>query len=139
MAVHLNILPSIIAAGDLGVLAQMQSASVVGLEALMVGVELDVSPGLPTFAIVGLPDTAVREARERVRAAVRNSGYEMPVRRITVNLAPADTRKAGPVFDLPIALGILTATRQIPRTRFAGTSSSASSRWMGPCAPSRGC
>ena len=86
----------------------------------MVGVELDVSPGLPTFSIVGLPDTAVREARERVRAAVRNSGFEMPVRRITVNLAPADTRKAGPVFDLPIALGILTATRQIPPDALRG-------------------
>ncbi len=101
-------------------LAQIQSASVVGLEASMVGVELDVSPGLPTFAIVGLPDPAVREARERVRAAVRNSGYEMPVRRITVNLAPADTRKAGPVFDLPIALGILAATRQIPPDALRG-------------------
>src|SRR5207302_6726990 len=111
---HLNIFPSIIPMGDRGVLAQIRSASVVGLEASVVWVELDVSRGLPTFAIVGLRDTAVREARERVRAAVRKSGYEMPVRRITVNLAPADTRKAGPVFDLPIALGILTATRQIP-------------------------
>ena len=68
-------------------LAQIQSASVVGLEASMVGVELDVSPGLPTFSIVGLPDTAVREARERVRAAVRNSGFEMPVRRIGLVIA----------------------------------------------------
>src|SRR5205807_597522 len=117
---HLNIFPSIIPMGDRGVLAQIRSASVVGLEASMVEVELDVSPGLPTFSIVGLPDTAVREARERVRAAVRNSGYEMPVRRITVNLAPADTRKAGPVFDLPIALGILTATRQIPPDALRG-------------------
>ena len=100
-------------------LAQIQSASVVGLEASMVGVELDVSPGLPTFAIVGLPDPAVREARERVRAAVRNSGYEMPVRRITVNLAPADTRKAGPVFDLPIALGLLAAMGVLPASEIA--------------------
>ena len=87
-------------------LARVRSAAVVGLEASIVEVEVDVSPGIPTFAIVGLPDAGVREARERVRAAVRNSGYEMPVRRITVNLAPADTRKEGPVFDLPIALGV---------------------------------
>lgn len=95
-------------------LARVQSASIVGLEASMVAVEVNVSSGIPTFAIVGLSDTAVREARERVRAAIRNAGYEMPVRRITVNLAPADTRKEGPAFDLPIALGILSATRQIP-------------------------
>ncbi len=92
----------------------MRSATVVGLEAVTVDVEVDVSPGIPTFAVVGLPDAAVREARERVRAAIRNAGYEMPARRITVNLAPADTRKEGPAFDLPIALGILTATRQMP-------------------------
>ena len=92
------------------VLARVRSAAVIGLEASMVEVEVDVSPGIPTFAVVGLPDAGVREARERVRAAVRNSGYEMPVRRITVNLAPADTRKEGSVFDLPIALGILMAT-----------------------------
>ena len=95
-------------------LAHVQSATVVGLDAVTVDVEVDVSPGIPTFAVVGLPDAAVREARERVRAAIRNAGYEMPARRITVNLAPADTRKEGPAFDLPIALGILAATRQLP-------------------------
>jgi magnesium chelatase family protein len=95
-------------------LAKARSAAVVGLEASIVEVEVDVSPGIPTFAVVGLPDPGVREARERVRAAIRNSGYEMPVRRITVNLAPADIRKEGPVFDLPIALGILAATQQVP-------------------------
>jgi magnesium chelatase family protein len=92
----------------------------VGLDAVPVDVEVDVSPGIPTFAVVGLPDTAVREARERVRAAIRNAGYEMPPRRITVNLAPADTRKAGPAFDLPIALGILAATRQVPEAGLDG-------------------
>jgi magnesium chelatase family protein len=102
------------------VLARVRSAAVVGLEASIVEVEVDVSPGIPTFAIVGLPDAGVREARERVRAAVRNSGYEMPVRRIIVNLAPADTRKEGSAFDLPIALGILTATRQIPPDPLGG-------------------
>jgi magnesium chelatase family protein len=96
------------------VLACVRSAAVIGLDASIVEVEVDVSRGIPTFTIVGLPDAGVREARERVRAAVRNSGYEMPVRRITVNLAPADTRKEGSVFDLPIALGILSATQQIP-------------------------
>ena len=101
-------------------LARVQSAAVVGLDALPVDVEVDVSPGIPTFAVVGLPDTAVREARERVRAAIRNTGYEMPPRRITVNLAPADTRKAGPAFDLPIALGILVATRQVPEAGLDG-------------------
>ena len=73
-------------------LACVRSAAVIGLDASIVEVEVDVSRGIPTFTIVGLPDAGVREARERVRAAVRNSGYEMPVRRITVNLAPADTR-----------------------------------------------
>ena len=101
-------------------LARVRSASVVGLDAVPVDVEVDVSPGIPTFAVVGLPDTAVREARERVRAAIRNAGYEMPPRRITVNLAPADTRKAGPAFDLPIALGILAATQQVPQSGLDG-------------------
>lgn len=95
-------------------LARVPSAAVVGLEASMVEVEVDISPGIPVFAVVGLPDAGVREARERVRAALRNSGYEVPVRRITVNLAPADTRKEGAAFDLPIALGVLAATQQIP-------------------------
>ncbi len=101
-------------------LARVRSAAVVGLDASIVEVEVDVSPGIPTFAVVGLPDAGVREARERVRAAVRNSGYKMPVRRITVNLAPADTRKEGPVFDLPIALGILVATQQVPPAALVG-------------------
>ena len=74
---------------------------------------MDISPGLPAFNIVGLPDAAVHEARERVRAAVRNTGCEFPMRRITVNLAPADLRKAGPAYDLPIALGILLSSEQV--------------------------
>ncbi len=92
----------------------------IGLDAVGVDVEVDVSPGIPAFAVVGLPDAAVREARERVRAAIRNAGYEMPPRRITVNLAPADTRKEGPAFDLPIALGILAATQQLPQAPLDG-------------------
>ncbi|MDR7532881.1 MAG: YifB family Mg chelatase-like AAA ATPase [Armatimonadota bacterium] len=94
-------------------LAVVASATLAGLDAVPVSVEVDVGPGLPTFAIVGLPDAAVQEARERVRTAIRNSGYEMPPRRIVVNLAPADRRKEGPGLDLPIALGVLIATGQL--------------------------
>ena len=94
-------------------LAKVRTCAVVGLEGYIVEVEVDISPGLPAFTIVGLPDTAVQEARERVRAAIRNSGCEFPMRRITVNLAPADTRKAGPSYDLPIALGILISSGQV--------------------------
>lgn len=85
-----------------------------GVDAYPVTVEVDVQNGLPQFEVVGLPDTAVRESRERVRAAIRNAGLEFPPRRITVNLAPGDMRKAGPGFDLPIALAVLAATEQIP-------------------------
>jgi len=76
-------------------LANVTSCAVVGLEGAIVEVEVDISSGLPTFTIVGLPDTAVQEARERVRAAIRNSGFTFPMRRITVNLAPADLKKRG--------------------------------------------
>ncbi len=94
-------------------LAKVMSCAVVGLEGAIVEVEVDISPGLPSFTIVGLPDTAVQESRERVRAAIRNSGYVFPTRRITVNLAPADLKKAGPAYDLPIAIGILLSSEQI--------------------------
>ena len=85
-----------------------------GIHARRVEVEVDVSPGLPAFVIVGLPDTAVQESRERVRAAMRNSGLKFPQTRVTINLAPANIKKQGSSFDLPIALGILLATRQCP-------------------------
>ena len=91
-------------------LARVLSATLVGVEAALVRVEVDVAPGLPTFTTVGLPDSAVRESRERVRTAIRNAGFAFPQDRITVNLAPADLRKEGTSFDLPIALGILAAT-----------------------------
>ena len=91
-------------------LARVFSAALVGVEATLVRVEVDVSPGLPSFATVGRPDSAVRESRERVRTGIRNAGFVFPPDRITVNLAPADFRKEGPAFDLPIALGILAAT-----------------------------
>ena len=94
-------------------LARVRSCAVVGLEGAIIEVEIDISPGLPTFTIVGLPDTAVQESRERVRAAIRNSGYQFPMKRITVNLAPADLRKEGPAYDLPIAVGILMSSGQV--------------------------
>jgi len=94
-------------------LAKVISCAVVGLEGAIVEVEVDISPGLPLFTIVGLPDAAVQEARERVRAAIRNSGCTFPMKRIVVNLAPADLKKAGPAYDLPIAVGILLSSEQV--------------------------
>ena len=101
-------------------LATLESATVIGVDACRVHVEIDVGPGLPHFQLVGLPDASVRESRDRVRAAIRNSGFEFPVNRITINLAPGDLRKAGPAFDLPIALGLLSATKEVKREDFAG-------------------
>ncbi|MDO8673643.1 MAG: YifB family Mg chelatase-like AAA ATPase [Dehalococcoidia bacterium] len=94
-------------------LAKATSCAVVGLEGAIVEVEVDISAGLPAFNIVGLPDTAVQEAKERVRAAIRNSGCIFPMKRITVNLAPADLKKEGPAYDLPIAVGILLSSEQV--------------------------
>ncbi len=94
-------------------LAKVYSCAVIGLEGELVEVEVDISQGLPSFQIVGLPDTAVQESRERVRAAVRNSGANFPMKRLTVNLAPADLRKAGPAYDLPIGIGVLLASEQV--------------------------
>ena len=96
-------------------LASLRTAAVYGIDACPVQVEVDVSFGLPGFTMVGLPDTSVRESRDRVRSAIRNSGFEFPAHRITVNLAPADVRKAGAAFDLPIALGILAAQGIVER------------------------
>ena len=90
-------------------LACVRTAAVFGIEAVTVNVEVDVSFGLPMFTMVGLPDASVRESRDRVRAAIRNCGFEFPSERVTVNLAPADVRKAGAAFDVPIALGVLAA------------------------------
>jgi magnesium chelatase family protein len=91
-------------------LATVQSATVIGIEAHPVSVEVDIGTGLPRFLLVGLPDTSVKESRDRVDAAIRNSALEFPQHRIVINLAPADVRKAGTAFDLPIALGILAAS-----------------------------
>src|SRR5688572_2093602 len=91
-------------------LATVFSCAVVGLEGKLVEVEVDIAQGLPAFAVVGLGDAAVQESRERVRSAIRNSGLAFPLKRLTVNLAPADLRKAGPAYDLPIAVGLLLAS-----------------------------
>jgi magnesium chelatase family protein len=96
-------------------LACLRSAAVFGLDASPVTIEVDVSFGLPGFTMVGLPDPSVRESRDRIRSAIRNSGYQFPPHRVTVNLAPADVRKAGSSFDLPIALGVLAASGVITR------------------------
>ena len=101
-------------------LATLESATVIGIDACPVRVEVDVSYGLPHFQLVGLPDASVRESRDRVRAAIRNSGFDFPAFRITINLAPGDVRKAGPAFDLPIALGLLAATGAITRSDLGG-------------------
>ena len=93
--------------------AKVHSCALTGLEGVPVEVEVDISQGLGAFNVVGLPDAAVQEARERVRAAIRNSGCVFPNRRVTVNLAPADVRKEGGVHDLPMAVGILAASGQI--------------------------
>ena len=95
-------------------LARVYSCAVIGLDGVMVEVEVDNGQGLPKIIIVGLPDAAVQESRERVQSAIKNSGLIFPRKHITVNLAPASVRKAGPVYDLPIALGILAASDQIP-------------------------
>ncbi|HBT47964.1 MAG TPA: magnesium chelatase [Peptococcaceae bacterium] len=94
-------------------LAIVNSVVLVGLEGQKVRVEVDIGSGLPLFEVVGLPDPSVREARERVRAALKNSGFEFPLRRIIVNLAPGDIKKEGPIYDLPIALGILSAAGEL--------------------------
>ena len=101
-------------------LARCSGAALIGLEASAVAVEVDIAPGLPGLLMVGLPDAAVQESRERVRAALRNSGRRMPLTRVVVNLAPADLRKEGPAFDLPIALALLAASGQLNPQHLAG-------------------
>ena len=96
-------------------LACVRTAAVYGIEACTVSVEVDVSFGLPGITMVGLPDTSVRESRDRIRSAIRNSGFDFPEHRVTVNLAPADIRKAGSSFDLPIAIGVLAASGALTR------------------------
>jgi magnesium chelatase family protein len=98
-------------------LAKVLSAAVSGIDGFIVQVEVDLAPGLPVFSTVGLPDAAVRESKDRVVAAVRNSGFDFPVKRVTVNLSPADVKKEGTAFDLPIAVGVLAAEGLLPLAR----------------------
>ena len=101
-------------------LATLLSRTPQGLEAPLVRVEVDVGAGLPTFSVVGLLETAVRESKDRVRAAIANCGFEFPAGRVTVNLAPADLPKEGGRFDLAIAVGILVASGQLPAQAVRG-------------------
>ncbi|MBF0210174.1 MAG: YifB family Mg chelatase-like AAA ATPase [Desulfamplus sp.] len=101
-------------------LARVNCSAVAGISGYVVEVEVDVSFGIPVFNIVGLPETAVRESRERVKTAIKNSGYPFPMDRITVNLAPADVKKEGTCFDLPVAMAILSASSIVPQERFKG-------------------
>jgi magnesium chelatase family protein len=119
-------------------LARCNSAALQGLEALPVRVEVDITPGLPGLLMVGLADAAVQEARERVRSALRNSGLKVPLTRVVVSLAPADLRKAGPAFDLPIALALLIASGQLAPQRLEGVWSAAELGLDGRLRPVRG-
>ncbi len=101
-------------------LATVQSSALQGIDATLVEVEVDLGRGLPQLSIVGLPEAAVRESRERVRSAIRNSGYAFPAERTTINLAPADVKKEGSAYDLPIALGLLAASGTLPPELLAG-------------------
>ncbi len=114
------------------------SAGLFGMEAFNVEVESDLSQGLPSFDIVGLPDTAVKESRDRVRAAIKNCGFDFPVSRITLNLAPADLRKEGPVYDLPILISILCASGQI-NTNLEGSMFAGELSLTGDLRPINGC
>jgi magnesium chelatase family protein len=96
-------------------LSRVLTSAVIGIDAYVMEVEVDISRGLPAFTTVGLPEASVKESRERVKAAIQNNGYSFPDDRVTVNLAPAHIKKEGTGFDLPIALGILSATGVIPR------------------------
>jgi magnesium chelatase family protein len=119
-------------------LARVITFALDGVEARRVWVEADIRSGLPTFSIVGLADKAVREARERVRAAVTNAGYVFPGERITVNLAPAYLRKVGAAFDLPVAVALLAASGQLPREAVAGAAITGELSLYGEVRPMRG-
>jgi magnesium chelatase family protein len=98
-------------------LAKVLSGALIGIDAYPVEVEVDIAQGLPQFSTVGLPEGAVKESKDRVKSAIKNSGYEFPTRRITINLAPADIKKEGAAFDLPMAIGLLTATGAVHSRR----------------------
>lgn len=97
--------------------SKVKSFSLLGLDGLLIDVEVDINKGLPSYDVVGLPDVAVKESKERVRSAIKNSGFDFPVHKITVNLAPASVKKAGPIFDLPIAIALLVSSSQLISTK----------------------
>ena len=119
-------------------LAVLRSGALQGIEALLVAVEVDIAFGLPVFSLVGLPDSAVKEARERVFSSLKNSGYEVPSRRVTINLAPADLRKEGSAPDLPMALGMLAASEQIDASLLDGVMALGELSLDGGLRPARG-
>jgi magnesium chelatase family protein len=119
-------------------LARCTTATLQGLDARQVEVEVDLGPGLPALQMVGLADTAIHESRERLRSALRNSGLRVPLTRVVVNLAPADLRKEGPGFDLPIALALLVASAQVPAPHLDGIWSAAELGLDGTLRPIRG-
>ena len=126
--------------------SQIKSGTLYGLASEQVVVETDLSPGLPAFNVVGLPDATVRESKERIRAAIVNSGFKFPAKRITINLAPAGTKKEGTHFDLPIAVGVMTSVGTIRKNRTAEYAFWVSCLWMaastgstGRCRWSSGC
>ena len=116
-------------------LARCLSASLLGFDAIPVTVEVDLAPGLPGLQLVGLPDAAIQESRERVRAALRNSGFRGPLVRVVVNLAPADLRKEGPCFDLPIALALLVRADNWMPLSCEDSGALANSDWTGASDP----
>ncbi|HEV2173205.1 MAG TPA: magnesium chelatase domain-containing protein [Nitrospira sp.] len=111
-------------------LAKVQSVALVGLDAHLIDVEVDIAGGLPQFSVVGLPDATVRESRDRVRSALKNTGFHFPAKKITVNLAPADIKKEGAGLDLAIAIGILVAEEVISQQSLDHRVLVASCRWM---------
>ncbi len=119
-------------------LAVVLGYGLVGIEGFEVSVEVNLSPGLSQVELVGLPDAAVRESRERVRTALKNSGFPFPDGRLTINLAPADQKKEGPAFDLPIAIGILSASGRIPAEAFEGAAALGELSLDGSIRPVRG-
>ena len=119
-------------------LSRVLSSAVLGIHAYPVRVEVDISTGLPAFATVGLPDSAVRESRERVSSAITNAGFRFPLKRVTINLAPADIRKGGSSFDLPIAIGVLAATKQVEEPLLATQSIIGELSLSGAVRPVRG-
>ena len=120
-------------------LARTYAMALAGVQGHVVEIEADIANGLVALLLVGLPDTALREARDRIRSAIVNSRQSWPLRRVTVGLSPASLPKRGSGFDVAIAVAILSADGAIPKDRLAALSSSASLAWMAGCGPSLAC